>query len=66
MGRSVYLCPNLECLKAAQKKDRLSRSLKVKVDAAVYGRLAQRLETIESPDGATNLAIRRVDVTPID
>jgi uncharacterized protein len=45
MGRSVYLCPNLTCLKSAQKKDRLSRSLKTKVDAAVYHQLEARLES---------------------
>jgi uncharacterized protein len=43
MGRSVYLCPASACLKSAQKKDRLSRALKVKVEPSVYHRLEQRL-----------------------
>lgn len=43
MGRSAYLCPSLECLKLAQKKDRLSRSLKTKVDPGLYQCLEQRL-----------------------
>jgi len=49
MGRSVYLCPQAECLKAAQRKDRLGRSLKTSVPQAIYERLWQRLAAIESP-----------------
>ena len=43
MGRSAYLCPQAECLKAAQKKDRLSRVLKAPVPNQVYETLSQRL-----------------------
>jgi predicted RNA-binding protein YlxR (DUF448 family) len=43
MGRSAYLCPNIECLKAAQKKNRLGRSLKVAVPDSIYQRLWERL-----------------------
>ncbi len=43
MGRSAYLCPRSECLKAAQKKDRLSRALKAPVSSQIYERLWQRL-----------------------
>jgi uncharacterized protein len=44
MGRSAYLCPCEDCLKAAQKKDRISRSLKAPVDPNIYNQLNQRLE----------------------
>jgi uncharacterized protein len=42
-GRSAYLCPNTECLQAAQKKNRLGRSLKAPVTEATYQILRQRL-----------------------
>ena len=43
MGRSAYLCQRSECLKVAQKKDRLSRVLKASVANQVYEILWQRL-----------------------
>jgi predicted RNA-binding protein YlxR (DUF448 family) len=43
MGRSAYLCPRADCLKAAQKKNRLSRALRASVSEAVYHQLWQRL-----------------------
>ncbi|MFB8798665.1 MAG: YlxR family protein [Microcoleus sp.] len=43
MGRSAYLCPQVECLKAAQKKNRLGRSLKAPVSDELYQTLWQRL-----------------------
>jgi hypothetical protein len=43
MGRSAYLCPNAACLQLAQKKDRLSRALKAKVDPTLYQLLQQHL-----------------------
>ncbi len=42
-GRSAYLCPEAECLKAAQKKNRLGRSLKAPVPDELYQTLWQRL-----------------------
>ncbi|MCY7272735.1 MAG: YlxR family protein [Phormidesmis sp. CAN_BIN44] len=49
-GRSAYLCPQSECLKAAQKKDRLSRVLKASVSDQIYKALWQRLsETTSLP-----------------
>jgi uncharacterized protein len=45
MGRSAYICPQLNCLEAARKKKRLGRSLKADVPEAIYQRLWQRLET---------------------
>jgi uncharacterized protein len=66
MGRSVYLCPTRDCLKAAQKKDRLSRSLKAKVDATVYHRLEERLEAGDRPNDAIGLGTAHGTVTAID
>ncbi len=43
MGRSAYLCPTLECLQAAQKKNRLGRALKVPVPDGLYQTLGDRL-----------------------
>lgn len=43
MGRSAYLCRNAECLKAAQKKNRLGRSLKAAIPEEVYQTLEQRI-----------------------
>lgn len=42
-GRSVYLCPNPDCLQLAQKKNRLGRSLKAAVDGDIYQQLASNL-----------------------
>lgn len=43
MGRSVYLCKAVDCLKGAEKKDRLSRSLKAHVPADLYHTLHESL-----------------------
>lgn len=43
MGRSAYLCPSDECLRVAQKKNRLGRSLKAVVPPIIYQALWQRL-----------------------
>jgi uncharacterized protein len=42
-GRSVYLCPNAECLQLAQKKNRLGKSLKAPVGQDIYQALGFRL-----------------------
>jgi uncharacterized protein len=39
-GRSAYLCPTDSCLQAAQKKNRLSKSLKAPVNNDIYQQLA--------------------------
>ena len=44
MGRSAYLCPDSNCLKIAQKKNRLGRSLKTKVKPEIYQKLWSRLQ----------------------
>ncbi len=43
MGRSAYLCPQPSCLQAAQKKNRLGRSLHATVPETLYQTLWQRL-----------------------
>jgi hypothetical protein len=43
MGRSAYLCPQASCLAAAQKKNRLGRSLHAAVPEYLYETLWQRL-----------------------
>jgi len=43
MGRSAYLCPQASCLAAAQKKNRLGRSLHTSVPEHLYETLWQRL-----------------------
>ncbi|MGB3536470.1 MAG: YlxR family protein [Microcoleaceae cyanobacterium] len=48
MGRSAYLCPNGQCLKAAQKKNRLGRSLKVTVPESIYQMLWYQLTMEQS------------------
>lgn len=44
MGRSAYLCQSSDCLKAAQKKNRLGRSLKAPIPVTIYEALWERLE----------------------
>lgn len=43
MGRSAYLCPSAACLKQAQKKNRIGRSLRTAVPDPIYQALEQRL-----------------------
>ncbi|WP_353931203.1 YlxR family protein [Okeanomitos corallinicola TIOX110] len=43
MGRSAYMCPTSSCLQAAQKKNRLGRSLHGTVPETLYQTLWQRL-----------------------
>lgn len=45
MGRSAYLCPQRDCLEAAQKKNRLARALKANVPPEVYQDLYQTLRS---------------------
>ncbi|PAX60653.1 YlxR family protein [Brunnivagina elsteri] len=49
MGRSAYICPQASCLTAAQKKNRLGRSLHATVPEALYQSLWQRLTLSNSP-----------------
>jgi uncharacterized protein len=43
MGRSAYLCPNIDCLTKAKSKNRLRSALKTKVTAHIYQSLQERL-----------------------
>lgn len=43
MGRSAYICPQESCLVAAQKKNRLGRSLHAAIPADLYETLRERL-----------------------
>jgi uncharacterized protein len=43
MGRSVYLCPQIDCLFKAKQKNRLPRSLKASVSQELYQSLENRL-----------------------
>jgi uncharacterized protein len=45
MGRSAYLCPQASCLEAAQKKNRLGKTLKATVPPELYQALWQRLSS---------------------
>lgn len=45
MGRSAYICPSLDCLGAAQKKNRLGRALHAAVSDEIYQKL---LATVDS------------------
>jgi uncharacterized protein len=51
MGRSAYLCPQIECLKAARKKNRLGRALKATVSDSLYDELEKRLGSCETKIG---------------
>lgn len=44
-GRGAYLCPNMECLKKAQKAKALERSLEVPIPDEVFERLAKEMES---------------------
>lgn len=43
MGRSAYLCPSADCIKQAQRKNRLSKVLKSQVQSSFYDLLWQQI-----------------------
>ncbi|MFG6105151.1 YlxR family protein [Leptothoe sp. EHU-05/26/07-4] len=50
MGRSAYLCPQIDCLNSAHKKNRLGRSLKAPVPEEIYQHLHQLIkQNLASP-----------------
>ncbi|NJL63528.1 MAG: YlxR family protein [Methylacidiphilales bacterium] len=49
MGRSAYICPQASCLTAAQKKNRLGRSLHATVPEALYQSLWRILALSDPP-----------------
>jgi uncharacterized protein len=48
IGRSAYICTTVDCLKAAQKKNRLGKALKTTVPPELYQILWQRLSPTEN------------------
>ena len=48
MGRSAYLCPQANCLRAARQKNRLGRSLKAPVPEHIYQSLWERLANLSA------------------
>ncbi|MGK7901495.1 MAG: YlxR family protein [Hormoscilla sp.] len=61
MGRSAYLCPDPECLKAAQKKNRLGKALRARVPPEIYQTLWERLQAAgrgdPSPEKSDRLSV---------
>lgn len=45
-GRGAYICASMECLKIAQKKRGLERSLKVSIPEDVYASLEQEMSKV--------------------
>ena len=43
-GRSAYICKNIECLKKAQKKKGLERSLRTQIPDGLYDEVLKRIE----------------------
>ncbi|WP_448524506.1 YlxR family protein [Parathermosynechococcus lividus] len=52
MGRSAYLCPTSECLKLAQQKKRLGRSLRCAVPDTVFSTLKACLQSSQADGNA--------------
>jgi len=50
MGRSAYICPQSSCLAAAQKKNRLGRSLRTSVPEELYETLWLRLAAMPATE----------------
>jgi predicted RNA-binding protein YlxR (DUF448 family) len=46
-GRGAYICPNLECLKKAQKRKALNRALECDISNEIFERLEQELKRDE-------------------
>ncbi|MGQ9838124.1 MAG: YlxR family protein [Cyanobacteriota bacterium] len=49
MGRSAYLCPQLDCLRAAQRKQRLNKALRASVPDELFQRLEAQLLNHQAP-----------------
>ena len=43
-GRGAYVCPDMECLKKAQKSRSLERCLEIEIPQEVYDRLIREME----------------------
>ncbi len=44
IGRSAYLCPRAECLRRAERKNHLGRSLRANIPIPIFAQLWERLE----------------------
>jgi uncharacterized protein len=53
MGRSAYLCPHADCLRVAQRKNRLGRALKAPIPEVLWDSLWQRLNSPIPGDALT-------------
>lgn len=42
-GRGCYICPNIKCLEAAVKANRVEKALETTVDAEIFKRLREQL-----------------------
>ena len=43
-GRGAYICPDVECLKKAEKKKSLNRAFSCEVDREIFEKLYKELE----------------------
>ncbi len=46
-GRGAYICNSVDCLRLAQKRNALSRSLKTEIPVEVYEELAKEMDNRE-------------------
>ena len=49
-GRGVYLCPNEDCFRVAQKKKAIGRGLQMKIDDETVTKLFEELKQHERKD----------------
>lgn len=54
IGRSAYICPQVNCLQVAQRKNRLGRALKATVPNEIYDQLWNCLAT-QSENGDSTI-----------
>ena len=47
MGRSAYLCPQLDCVSLAHKKNRLGRSLKAPIPESIYDEIHHQIQQLQ-------------------
>ncbi len=43
-GRGAYLCPNLDCLDKAVKKDALKNALKIEISDEIYEKISEEIK----------------------
>ena len=49
-GRGVYVCPDEECIRAAEKNNGLKRSLRMNIESSELERLFEVLDDYEKQD----------------